>query len=476
MMQKFTLQQATEVLQSGDLKTARFMFSTAAKQNPDEWYAWFSLASIASKEGRNLEAMAYLYRAGNLAPQKSEIWNNLGTILRQEHHTDKAKTVFMRGLEISPEDADLYSNLATLHVNQGNPQEGIDLATKALELNPDHTNARWNRSLLDLEVGNLSRGWDDYREGFKTGERPVRWPSWPRFDPAEHRGARVLVYGEQGLGDEVMFMSLIPDLLAVARSVIVECHPRLETLVRRTWPQVTVHPTRKKDYIEWEDEFDCVTTYPDLCRYYRRTPEHFPRAPYLKVDHGMAGDIRFRLEERLGNGPYIGLGWRGGYKHTRRDLRSLTLEEMMPIILAATESGAKLVSFQYDDEAESDIVEFSRRFKIPIAHMPDLVCGKDTDYMKTAALLECMALNINVNGSLCHLAGATGNELWTLTPHGHAWRYWSPDDRMLWYSSVKMYTAEDNHTWTNIVHQVADDLETRLSLISPGAKHGKTHL
>ncbi len=466
MLSHFSLQDALKAHAAGDYRTSEQMFTAICLQHPDNWVSWFHLASIEIKRERNAPALAYLYRALDLAPEQPAIWNNLGTTLRREHHVEKAKEALLKGAEINPEDADLWSNLCTLYVNEGDPELGLEYVNKALAAAPDHVNAQWNKSLLLLETGHLREGFELYPAGMKTGERMYRWPMVPRFDPVLHQGKRVLVYGEQGLGDEVMYLSLIPDLLRDVGSLVIECHPRLETLINKSFPEVTTHPSRKREVVDWGDDetFDAAIALGDIPRFYRKKPEDFPRKPYLKVDPALVHEYRHRLLDRAGPGPYLGIGWKGGYKKTRKDLRSIQLDEMAPIIQSAHEAGAKIISFQYTPEAEFEIRQFEQKYGIKIHHWPDIVCG-ETDYMKTAALLSNMDLAITVNTSLVHLAGALGKELWTLTPRGCAWRYWCWDEHMMWYESVTQYRAGKNKTWEPVLKQVEKDMRVKLDLL-----------
>lgn len=462
MRSHFSIQDAIDQLNAGNLDGAEQMFSAIATQKPDNWYAWFYLASAVTQKGLHTQALAYLYRAASLNPDESAIWNNLGTVLRRENHNLHAKEAFLKGAKLSPKDADLWSNLCTLCVNEGNPHDGLEYVNKALLNDPDHVNAKWNKALLLLETGQLAEGFDLYPAGMNTGERPNRWRSWPDYDPKEHKGKRVLVYGEQGLGDEVMYFSLLPDLIRDCGHVILECHPRLEALANLSFPDITVYPTRKDQVVEWEDSFDAKASLGDIPRHYRRRPGDFPRTAYLKTDPSIVFDYRQRLMERAGPGPYLGIGWKGGYKKTRKDLRSVPLDDLLPAIKAAHDAGGKIISFQYTDGVDAEVRQFEQDHGIKIHHWADIIQG---DYMKTACLLECMDLAITVNTSLVHLAGAIGKELWTMTPKGCAWRYWSWDEHMMWYKSVTQYRAGENKTWGPVIKRITHDLSVKFSLL-----------
>lgn len=388
-----------------------------------------------------------------------EAWNNLGNCYKAANKETDAEACFKTALEIKarPEGsyADIYNNLATLHINSGAPAEGVPFVDKALELDPNHPDAKWNKALLHLEQGEYGAGFDLYPAGFETKNRLNRsyGGSHPLWDGK--KTGTLVVWGEQGIGDELMFASMLPEALKLADKVIFDCHPRLADIFKASFPEATVYGTRKDAFIEWPytAKIDAKIAIGDLGRFFRRNAADFSGAPYLKADPKRVEHYRKKLA-KLGNRPKVGISWTGGYLKTRKDFRTVPLELWAPVL----EQDVDIISLQYTPEGYKTVAEVEDRFDCRIYHWPSAVQAEN--YMETAALVEALDLIITVNTSIHHLAGGLGKPCWTLTPKGKAWRYWSADDKNVpWYGSVSLYEQEKQGEWGQVMDRVTKDLK-----------------
>ena len=163
----------------------------------------------------------------------------------------------------------------------------------------------------------------------------------------------ILVYGEQGVGDEIMFASCIPDLLRICSRVTIACNPKLESIFRRSFPAARVLDAARAKALDANDNGDWqqMVAIGSLPRHFRRDRAEFPRhAGYLCADPALVAEYRRRLDE-LGRGLKIGLSWRGGTDKTRRALRSVELTQLAPLLALPD---VRFVNLQYDSRA-SDV-------------------------------------------------------------------------------------------------------------------------
>src|SRR4029077_13556558 len=160
----------------------------------------------------------------------------------------------------------------------------IEYCDKALALAPDMMDSMVNRGMSYLAFRRWEEGWDGYcRNLGQNKDRKERiYGEEPRWDGA--KGLNLVCYGEQGIGDEITFASVIPDLIRDSRSTVIECDKRLEGLFARSFPECEVHGTRYKDAKEWLNctRFDARVAMGDLTNFYRKTTDSFPKTPYLK--------------------------------------------------------------------------------------------------------------------------------------------------------------------------------------------------
>ena len=426
---------------------------------PEDLTLLFSSGTARMQLGYNGLAIALFEKALRIR-ELPEIWNNMGTAHKADNRDAEAEFCWRKALELR-EDADYYNNMATLYINVGNPGPGITWAEKGLQIDPQHARLHWNRSLLLLEAGRWSEGFAEYDWGLLSGDRAIRNYS----DPAEAvpfwdgtKGKRVVVYGEQGIGDEIMFASAIPDLMRDC-DVVFDCHPRMMHLFRRSFG-IPCYGTRKDNVIEWpkREKLDAKISIGSLFKYYRHKGV-FPKVPYLKPDQQLVAHYRAKLEA-LGPGPYVGISWKAGTKQTRADLRSLKIKTFDPIF----EQGGTFVSLQYTADAQGKVDRFREESGITVHHWPEVIeTGHDEevrwlgfDYDHTVALCAALDVVIVPNTAVVHVCGAIGKECWTMTPDAPAWRYQLKGEQMPMYGSVRQFRGE------NAIDRIAAEYKKRL--------------
>lgn len=394
--------------------------------------------------------------------KKSEIMNAIGTTWKHENKTKEARYWFERAQDhLSQPNADIQNNLATLYINEGHPERAFEHLDKALAVDPNHAQARWNRSLVYLEMGEYAKGFDEYGYGKRANVRMNRnYTKTPTPEWDGSPGKTVVVYGEQGIGDEIMFASVLPDLMRDCKQVIFDCHKKLHRMFSNSFPELDIYPTREDENITWAIKADGTYRYPidaqiamgDLPRFYRRDISAFPGTPYIKPT--VAADVRWarKLNEMFADDkPVIGINWIGGHKKTRVDVRSLSLEKMLPIL----SQDAHFVSLQYTP-CEDEIAAFERAHpEIKIHHWPE--ASYNEHYDETAGLVANLDLVITCCSSVVHLAGAMGVPAWVLTPSRPAWRYRLDLDYMPWYGkTITLFRqASDTVAWEPVVEEVA---------------------
>ena len=454
-MQTFTLADIAAMQAAGKSEEATHLYDLCLQKGVDDWAVLYHLGCLFMQTNKPAIAALMFERAIVIEPAKYELHSNLGVLLRTMEKYTEAGVAFRKAAELAQNvDADVYVNLGSLYVNEGKPERGEEILLKGYAIDPNNALVNWNLSLCFLEQGKWKEGWKCYKHGkFKhkeqdIPERPYRWQSFPQW---EGENSRVITYGEQGLGDEIMFASLIPDLQEDTKSIVYECHPRLENIINRSFPEVEVWPTRKQAVINLEKEqeppaFDHVVAMGDLGGFYRNKLEDFPGTPYLIPDPELVAKYRAMLEE-AGEGPYYGIGWRGGYVKTRKGLRSIDLDTLKPIL---REKGT-FVSMQYDEKADSEVEEFCDRTGIKIFHWPEVV--REFDYDHTAAMAVALDHVICINTTLVHLCGALGIGCWSLTPSRPAWRY-QMEGPIPWYNSVNLIRQTDKYSWSEPVERI----------------------
>jgi hypothetical protein len=270
------------------------------------------------------------------------------------------------------------------------------------------------------------------------------------------RGQRVLLVPEQGVGDEVMFASMIPDLAAVAASVACVCDPRLVGLFANSFPGVRFFDPARANLRP--SDFDKVVAMGSLGHVFRNRLEDFPGAPFLRP----RAEVAERWAARLGPRPRslrIGVSWRGGTPRTGASQRSLTLADLASVLSLPD---CQIVSLQYGDpraEVEAASTQLGRDITVfPPAEIDD--------FEELAGLIVNLDVIVSVQTSVVHLTGALGTDCLAMVPYNPIWRYTAHASVMPWYRSVRILRQAKPNAWEPVVQDVAEILKARAR--SPG--------
>ena len=399
----------------------------------------------------------------------SEILNAIGTCYKHENKCDEARRYFNMAQKLIPTNPDIQNNLGTLYINEGNPKMAMKFLGDALKADPNHPQAHWNMALAHLEMGDYAQGWQEYDWGMSAKvriERNYGKEPLPYWDGSH--GKRIIVYGEQGIGDEILFASMLNELRRDSAEVVFDCHRKLHKLFANSFPGIHIYPTREDEVITWpldskgnmKYHFDAKIAIGSLGKFYRPDIESFPGKPFLSPTPSSEAEWAKRLEA-LGPRPKIGISWVGGHKRTRVEVRSMELERMLPIL---KDRDCDFISLQYTP-CEDELAAFEKAHGIKIHHWPEACYSPDYD--ETAGLVANLDLVITVCTSLVHLAGSMGVPTWVMTPSRPAWRYRLDLDTMPWYGNTVLFRQKEGSTdWVPVVAEVAENLSTLL-----GAAH-----
>lgn len=448
-----------------DIERAEYLLWTALDQYPDLPALWFFAANIQLEKGQSAMAVQSFRRAIELEDNPI-FWANLGAAYRRMNKTEEARRCLTRALEIAPTDGSALTNMCATYVNEGLPEEGIRYGEAALK-SKQGERAMWNLALLYLEAGRFAEGFAAYHKGVNH-ERQLRTftakadrEKEPKLLEPEYEraGKTLVVYGEQGLGDELLFGTVLPDALEDFGHVIFECHPRMEALHRRAHAQaieqgkLTIHPTRKDAIIEWPHQagpIDYKAPIGDLCHLYRNSREDFKaawdrRGPIYSPPEAETARYRERLLALADGRRIVGFSMRGGVMQTNRLYRSIRPEDLAPLF---RREDLMLVALDYEDITRQ-VEWFANTYgKDRYYWFPSITHGWDWgDH--TAALIAACDLTVSVCQSAAHLSAAMGRTTYVLTPSRPAWRYGLTGEEWFPYPAPNVKLLRQSETIRN---------------------------
>jgi tetratricopeptide (TPR) repeat protein len=492
-----------------DFTSSLKCYETALQLSPDEPEIANDLGRLAIRIGfKDLAEqlfLAYLDKVpGSIAGA-----NNLACAQRDLMRYDDAIDTLKQAIGANPEQPLLWNTLATTLAERGEVADSIQFFNEALRLDPSFHKARYNRggaklslgdpkgALVDCEAalpgvvleserammmlakstmmlaaGDTQNGWDVYEARFDPHYADVThfMLDRPRWAPgADLAGKRLLVMGEQGLGDEVLFASILADLIEAVGpegQVIMAVEPRLVPLFQRSFPTARVgeHGTLKIDHYtvrapRFMDEaevaeVDLWTPIASPLRQFRRSLADFPdRRSFLTADPERVAHWRKTLAS-LGPGPKVGLIWKSLFIDSARARFYSPFDQWAPVL---TTPGAVMVNLQYGD-ASAEIERARTVYGVDVWTPPDIDLKNDLDDL--AAL--CVALDVVIGPATAttNLAAAAGANLWLIAVPG-TWTMLGTG-RSPWYPQARVFIPAAQNDWAPLMEELAGALAEAL--------------
>ena len=460
---------------AGKQAIALALIEKAVRLSPRNAQYHYNLGVVLGVIRRGPEALAAYRAAIAIDPLQPNALGNLGNIALELDLFDEALAAYEAILARQPGDANVaLARAITLYSMRRFDQAGPAFEV-ALGLEPQGARQHWERAHYLLMTGQLPAGWEDYEYRFSAPQSNVwHYPyPFPRWQGEPLAGKTLLLHGEQGLGDEIMFGSIYPELIAEAGAVIICCQPHLSTLFRDSFAGARVieqlraesdaWTRRPADWLASAPHIDYQVPFGSLGRLRRRSLADFHRhAGYLRADAAKQAAWAQNLAAHFkpSAGPQrelrIGLCWAANpaiedaMAARRSRKKSLTLAQLEPLLAAPR---AQFVSLQtWEAAAQVSAASAWTRERVY-----DASAGLK-DFSDTAALIMNLDLVITVDTSVAHLAGALGKPVWVLLPWQGDWRWHGEGAGTEWYPSALLYRQPALGDWESVMQQVSRDL------------------
>jgi hypothetical protein len=447
------LEIAKELVKQGRADDALRLCNEILNEDPESAAALYLAAWAFIKGERYGLAYNLLIRSAALNPRPQQTWNNLGMAAIGMHRLEEAEAFLEESLKRDPEAAASLGNMALIAVYNCDPQKAIYYADRAIKVDPDYSVAWENKGYASLMVGDWETGWTGYESMIGQSKyRPLKPPHEGCPYCLGEKNLNLYIRGEQGVGDELSYASILPDLLKDGHTVTMECDGKLQGLFQRSFPQVEFKGTRHSKDREWllQRRFDAHALIGSLAYHYRKKQEDFPGTPFLVADPERRLQWRALLDTLPGK--KVGIAWTGGMKSTFKDRRSFSLEGILPILKTP---GISWVSLQYKDPTE-EIEAFQESHGIKIHHWKR--AGESPDYDDQAALVAELDCVVTVCTAICHLGGGLGKKTYVLVPNKPPWFFGLTGDSIPWYQSLELFRQTDEWPIEKLAKRLKDDL------------------
>ncbi len=471
-----------------DDQRAEHEFRQAIVHSPSHRQAHNNLGNLLQDTGRCDEAIACYHSAIALNNNVAEVYNNLGTALKQLEQWNAAESAYRRAIQLAPKNAEFYFNLANLFRAQNQFRPALFQYDQALSLDPQHVQAgvnraatlkelkqfdaalagydsvlqphpnvaeaHFNRSLIKLTLEKWDIGWDEHEWRLQNEPKPqiIDLPMWR--GPGSPLNEHLLIRAEQGIGDEIMFASCLPDVANHVGQCTVECDPRLIPLFKRSFPKLEFIDRHQQRTAEANRRFDSQIFLGSLPQLFRRERSAFPdHAGYLLPDVHAVEYWKSRFSALPNqNRPVVGISWKGGHKTETRRKRTIHLDNWLPML---ENLPIRFINLQYG-ETEGDVAKVKSKTRTIIHSWSDANPLVDLDSF--AAQIAALDLVVSIDNSTVHMAGALGVPVWTMLPWVPDWRWGIRDDSSCWYPSMRLFRQPRPDGWDDVICQVTNEL------------------
>ena len=379
---------------------------------------------------------------------------NIASIDIEEGFVDKAIYNLKNVLKENKNYSEAMTNLAYAFKKKGDFNSSITYYRKALRLPKKLPRSYFNLGTSLLSIKKFKEGWEKYEYRWKVdpGDKVV-WPlkDKPLWDGRSASG--VLLWREQGIGDDIIFLGLVPEAYAKAgKDMTVLIDPRLVAMCKRSMPGIEFLPAVKGSV--QEDRFNYHLPMGSLPRLFRSSEEDFSktRESYLKADMERVEVLRKELG--VEGKKVIGISWRS-FSPINVERKSMDLEQFGRMFDGLD---VVLLNLQYGDVNE-EIRAFTKETGIEVLQCSSVNLKEDLDGL--GALIALCDLVVSTSNVTIHMAGALGKEAWVLLPFAASFWWLIERTDSLWYPTVKLYRQKSLQDWSEILKVVRSDLDQR---------------
>ena len=436
----------------GKLDLSLLSYKQAVTLKPNYYQAYYNLANTLKELNYFDEAVENYKKAISLKPDFAEAYNNLGLTLKELERYDEALNNINQAILLNPKYSEAYFGLANILKDLRRLEEAFINYEKATKLKPNYAEAlhNWGRALLlncNFEKANSLMEWrwqTDQKIGvpFNT--------SRPKWDGKVNQN--VLLWREQGVGDEIMFSAAIYDLKSKSNTLFVECDRRLMPLFRRSFPDDIEYISDKSKLSI--NEYDYHLPVGSLPLYFRKSIDAFKKTSkgWLRADDKSIDIIKNEINKNS-NEKIIGISWKSNSASSKANQRNITLQELAEPL---KKLNIKLINLQYGN-ASDEILKLRSDHGIDILEISNLDIFNDLDGL--AALISACDCVVSIDNVTPHLAGALGVDTRLLLPQVSDERWGIDSKKSYLYESVKLYRQINKSDWSFPLNELIQDLK-----------------
>jgi len=397
--------------------------------------------------GHYEDAKRYLLKAQATKIEHPIVYQSLAQVsLNLDEEYFEARNWCEKAYKLDPNDPTINRTMGDI-VARIDRKESIKWLERAYKLDPSDPRPLWHAALNYLASGVFREGWERYELGLKIDDKG-RGSEWefdcPRWQGQSLSGKSIAIWGEQGVGDVVMFAHTLNEIIQTAKKAVIFVAQRLMPVFHRSFKKAIVLSYEQYSSVRLKGiNFDYHCPIGGIMRYTRLQREDFiGKTPYLFPDKYHLKTYRKKYRKMAGGKKIIGIAWKAGYHDLSKKKKTISLEAFKNIL---TNKNYFFVSFQYGD-IKHEIDEFNEKYGTKLFY--DETVDGLVDLEPWFAQICSFDDIISVATAGVHFAGAAGKKANVLIPRNANFNWQENDTRSLWYPQIRIFRQEKRGDWT----------------------------
>ena len=450
----------------GRFEEAVQAYKQAIDLNSDSSESYYNLGITLNDQGKLEEAIQAYKNVLKINPNHLEACNSLGIAFKDLGRLEESVQAYQDAIRINSNHGPTHNNLGNVLRDQGKLEEAIQAYQQAIEINPEFPEAHHNLGTSLFLAGDFKNCWKHYEWRWKCPNTQLslkeRHLPQTRWEGSGLTDTSILVWAEQGVGDQITFASMFPDLLQAGARVTVECEQRLIPLFKRSFPEIQFYPQENLPHTQlFDTNINYQVPMGNLGRWFRTDRDSFTRnkQSYL-TDCPKETKKRRRKYKELSNGRMlVGVSWKSaGPDQSWSESRSIPLNDYWISVLSNKD--CYFINLQYGD-VKQELELLKSETGLIVYNDQDICTFENLDGF--AAQVSALDLVISIDNTTAHIAGALGQEVWTLLPHIPYWRWLQDVEDTLWYKNMRLFRQDRIGDWSKVFQQVSISLQQNIT-------------
>jgi tetratricopeptide (TPR) repeat protein len=484
---------ACHLADKGELKAPLDIFNCLEITYSREPLIKFFIADLEYKRN-NLElARKNAEKALDLDPSYKKVNHLLGNILRDQGYFELAKNAYDRELYLNPDYPDALNDKGILFFNMDSYDEASEMFDLAIKTDPTYADPYSNKALIYIRkkefkgaamlleaaiklkthnyeaigaLANLKKHLCDFEDAWKLYEfrfelelkSEKKYFTKPVWSNQAVENKRIYLYGEQGIGDQILFGTMFREAFETKNNFIVLIDKRLTPIFSRSFKQY-----KNVDFISIGDEvdesiFDMQLAIGDLGKFFRKSRNDFKKKyhHYLLSSDEKRNTLRAQLitEKKI----ICGVAWKSASNKVGSD-KSLKLNQLEPILNLKDIS---FVDLQYGDTLE-ERQTLKRESGLNINKIEAIDNFNDIDSL--ASLIDACDFVVTISNVTAHIAGALGKKVFLIVPYskGRCWYWHDGLKQSLWYPSIQIFSQTEAGDWLLPINEIKEKIIEEIS-------------